>query len=102
MAVQQSPISTPRPELGPESTLPGPFTPREVWGYVFWGTMALFIAVMELLARFGTNVPFPTVSQTAANVAARHPWVSMVYLAGLVTLGARIVFYPWPNRTSDR
>jgi hypothetical protein len=59
MAVQQSPISTPRAELGAESKRPGPFTQREIW-------------------------------------------VSMVYLAGLVTLAARITFYPWPNRSSDR
>jgi hypothetical protein len=102
MAVQQSPISTPRPELGPESKQPGPFTRREIWGYVFWGTMALFITVMELLAQFGTNVPFPTISVTAANLASRHPWVSIVYLGGLVVLAARITFYPWPNRSADR
>jgi hypothetical protein len=102
MAVQQSPISTPRPELGLESTQPGALTRREVWGYVFWGAMAVFVTVIELLARFGTHTPFPTISQTAANLAARHHWVSMIYLAGLVTLGARIVFYPWPNRAAER
>ena len=77
-------------------------TRREIWGYVFWGTMAVFITVMELLAQFGTTIPFPTISVTAANLAARHHWVSIVYLGGLVTLAARIVFYPWPNRSADR
>jgi hypothetical protein len=77
-------------------------TRREVWGYIFWGTMALFVLVIELLARSGTHVPFPTISQTAASLASRHHWVSLIYLGGLVTLAARIVFYPWPNRSAER
>lgn len=96
MVVQQSPITR------PERVEPGAATRREVWGYVFWGAMALFVLTIELLARSGTHVPFPTISQTAANLAARHHWVSLLYVGGLVTLTARIVFYPWPNRSAER
>ena len=101
MAAKQSPISAPRPELGLKSRLAGELTRRELWGYVFWGLMALFITIIELLAYFGMHTPFPTISETAANLAARHHWVSLVYVGGLVTLAARIVFYPWPNRWPD-
>jgi len=101
MAVQQSPISAPRPELGPDSLDPGPWERREIWGYVFWGLMGIAVAIPELLAALDTTMPFPTISRTSANLAARHEWVSMIYLGGLVTLGARIVFYPWPNKTAE-
>jgi hypothetical protein len=96
MAVRQSPLSR------RQAVEPGDTTRREIWGYVFWGVLALFVLVIELLARSGAHVPFPTISQTAANLAARHHWVSLVYLGGLVTLTARIVFYPWPNRSAER
>ena len=75
---------------------------RELWGYAFWGAMAVFVLVMELLAHFGPRTPFPTVSHTAAHLAAQHHWVKLSYVGGLVTLAARIVFYPWPNREADR
>jgi hypothetical protein len=96
VAVPQSPLTATPP------VEPGDTTQRELWGYVFWGAIALFVAVMELLAHLGDHVPFPTISQTAANLAARHHWVSLLYVGGLVTLTARIVFYPWPNRTPER
>ena len=96
MDVRQSPLTT------PGQVEAGDTTRRELWGYAFWGTIAAFVAVMELLAHLGTHVPVPTISQTAANLAARHHWVSLLYVGGLVTLTARIVFYPWPNRTPER
>jgi hypothetical protein len=102
MPVQQSPISTPRPQLGPESVDPGPLEQREIWGYVLWGLMGVAVAIPELLAAIGTDIPFFTISTTSAKLAARHNWVSMIYLGGLVVLGTRILFYPWPYKKAER
>lgn len=101
MEVEQSPISAPRPELALETRRPGPWDKRELWGYVFWGLMGIAVAIPELLAALDTNMPFPTISRTSANLAARHNWVSMIYLGGLATLAARVLFYPWPNKEAD-
>ena len=98
----QSPLSAPKPWLGQESTQPGERTRREIWGYVVWGTLALFVALFELLAAFDDdNTPWPTLSRTAGNLQDDHSWTAIPILAGLVVLGARIVFYPWPNRESE-
>jgi hypothetical protein len=106
MAVEQrplqSPISAPRPGLGPESVRPEhPMPAREKWGYAVWGTIVVFILVMELLAAFSHGLGFPTVSKTVGDLERRHHWVKVVMLGGFVTLTARIVFYPWPNRRTD-
>jgi hypothetical protein len=100
--VRQSPISAPRPGLGPESVRPPQrVTARELSGYLVWGTLAAVITVFELLAAFGTDVPFPSISATAAELERHHHWLKLVFLGGIVTLTARIVFYPWPNRRPD-
>jgi hypothetical protein len=97
----QSPISAPRPELGPESVEPGPVTGRELAGYALWGGIGLLILVFECLAAFGESTPWPTISSTVGSLERHHPWVAVVILAGMVTLTARIVFYPWPNRQAE-
>lgn len=90
------------PGLGSESLEPGPLTPREVRGYVVWGFLAGFVAAFEILAAFDGDVtPWPTLSSTAAQLQRDHIWAGPLILAGLVVLGARIVFYPWPFRRSE-
>ena len=64
--------------------------------------MGVAVAIPELLAAIGTNMPFSTISTTSAKLAARHNWVSMIYLGGLVVLGTRILFYPWPYKKAER
>ena len=98
----QSPISAPRPGLGPDSVRPErPMPSREKWGYVVWGLVVAFILVMELVAAFTHGAALPTVSATVGELERRHHWLKVVMLGGFVTLTARIVFYPWPNRTTD-
>ncbi len=75
-----------------------PWTWQEIRGYILWGVTGLVIAVFECLAAFGKSTPWPTISSTAGNLERHHPWVAIVILAGIVTLTARIVFYPWPNQ----
>lgn len=74
---------------------------RELHGYAVWGAVAAFVLVMELLAAFTHGLAFPTVSKTIGDLERGHHWLKAVVLGGFVTLTARIVFYPWPNRTPD-
>jgi hypothetical protein len=98
----QSPISAPRPGLGADSVRPEqPMPARELYGYVVWGAIAVLVLVMELLAAFTHGLAFPTVSKTIGDLERRHHWLKVVVLGGFVTLTARIVFYPWPNRRPD-
>jgi magnesium-transporting ATPase (P-type) len=99
---QQSPISAPEPWLGPDSVESGPWTRRELFGYMLWGGIALVILVFECVAAFdGDRTPWPTLSSTAGNLQEDHHWTGLLILGGLSVLAARIVFYPWPNRRSE-
>ena len=92
---QQSPISAPEPWLGPDSVESGPWTRRELFGYVLWGSIALVILVFECVAAFdGDSTPWPTLSSTAGNLQDDHHWTAVVILGGLSALAARIVFFP--------
>jgi hypothetical protein len=98
----QSPLSGPKPWLTRESIQPTQRTGRELWGYLVWGVLALFVALFELLAAFDDdNTPWPTLSRTTGNLQDDYPVTAIPILAGLVVLGARIVFYPWPNPRSE-
>jgi hypothetical protein len=100
--VKQSPMSVPNPWLGQESTKPGPLTGREKWGFLLWGVLSLVVLVFELLAAFDDdNTPWPTLSRTAGTLQDDFPLTALPILGGLVVLGARIVFYPWPNRRAE-
>jgi len=98
----QSPISAPRPGFPPESVKPGAWSRREILGYVVWGSIGLLIAVFELLAAFGKTTPWPTLSSTVGKLERDYPWVAIVVVSVIVVLGARIVFYPWPNRQAEK
>jgi hypothetical protein len=99
----QSPMSAPVPGEPPASvTPPAPSVTRREWiGYLVWGTLAVIVTVFELLAWLDKSTYFPTISETAGNLQARHNWTAMPILAGLTVLGARIVFYPWPFSRSE-
>jgi hypothetical protein len=98
----QSPISAPRPGFGPATIEPGPWTRREILGYVVWGSIGVVIALFECLAAFGTWTPWTTLSSTVGTLERHHPWVGIFTLSVIVVLGARIVFYPWPNRQAEK
>lgn len=101
-AVKRSPMAARDPTLAPEPPPLEAVTRREWRGYILWGSLAVVVAVFELLAAFdGDNTPWPTLSETAGNLQRRHEWTAMPILAGLAVLGARIVFYPWPFRKPE-
>ncbi len=99
--VKRSPMASRDPTLARDQPEVGPVSRREWSGYIVWGILAVIVTVFELLAWRGANIPFPTLSETAGNLQARHNWTAMPILAGLVVLGARIVFYPWPFRRAE-
>lgn len=100
--VKRSPMTARDPSLGPELPDIGPVSRREWRGYIIWGILAVIVAAFELTAFLdGDATPWPTLSETAGNLQARHNWTAMPILAGLTVLGARIVFYPWPFRKAE-
>jgi hypothetical protein len=100
--LKQSPMSVPNPWLGEQSTKPGPLTRREKWGYGLWGVLSLVVLLFETLAAFDDdNTPWPTLSRTVGTLQDDIPLTALPILGGLVVLGARIVFYPWPNKSSE-
>ena len=100
--VKRSPMAARDPSQAPEAPEVGPVSGREWRGYLVWGFLAVVVTAFELTAFFdGDATPWPTLSETAGNLQARHNWTAMPILAGLAVLGARIVFYPWPFRKPE-
>ena len=52
-------------------------------------------------AAFWKGFPIPTISGTTGRLEREHTWVKVIVLGGIVTLGARVIFYPWPNRKPE-
>jgi hypothetical protein len=98
MEVRQSPLVETQETLAAEGA-PAPGAQEKV-GYIFWGIMAAFVAIPELVAA-GWHVPWPTISETVGHLEKHHHWVRVLVVAGLAALATRIVFYPWPNKTPD-
>lgn len=69
---------------------------KETWGYIIWGAWFALFAVPEVLAMFGTLVPWPTLSTTSWNLQKVSSWFSILILAGLTVLTIHIVFH-WPG-----
>ena len=100
--IKRSPIAARDPREAPQAVDVGPVSRREWTGYVVWGLLAAVVAAFELTAFVdGEATPWPTLSESAGNLQARHNWTAMPILAGLVVLGARVVFYPWPFRKPE-
>jgi hypothetical protein len=68
------------------------------FGYIVWGSIGLIVAVPELLAVFGKNIPWPTLSTTSTTLMRDHPWVTIIVAAGLFVLMLHILLYPWPTQ----
>jgi hypothetical protein len=70
-----------------------------VLGYVIYGLIAIFLVIIPnaLAFWFATEVPFPTLYRTVANLERRWRPAAMVIVAGLVVLMFHLVFFPWPD-----
>ncbi|SRR5712692_677124 len=63
-------------------------------GYLFWGLVALFIGVPELLAAFSktlkADIPWPTVSNLVGkDLESHHHWVALLVVAVIVMVTLR-------------
>jgi hypothetical protein len=94
--VETSPIAAERPAVPS-----GPLTRREIWGYVFWGVLGMFILTTEALAAFWSGFPIPTLSWTTGQLEQQHHWFKLIVVGGIAVGATRITFYPWPFRRLD-
>lgn len=71
-------------------------------GYVFWGLIAVFVGVPELLAAVShairRAIPWPTISSlVGGDLEAHHHWTALVVVALIVLVAYHTLTYP-PHR----
>lgn len=77
----------------------------EVNGYLFWGLVALFIAVPELLAGFSktlrADIPWPTISNLVGkDLEAHHHWIALVVVGLIVAVTVHALDHPGEQKMS--
>jgi hypothetical protein len=101
----------------PTAAPSSPVTPRlvgervsrgdEINGYVFWGLVALFIGVPELLAAFSgslkADIPWPTITNLVGKDLERHHhWVALLVVGVIVVVTFRTLTYPAAKKKAGR
>jgi hypothetical protein len=76
-------------------------------GYVFWGLVALFIGVPEVLAalsrRLRHAIPWPTVSGLVGrDIEARHHWTALLVMGAIVVVAYHVLTYPSERKRLGR
>ena len=79
----------------------------EINGYVFWGLVALFIGVPELLAAFSStlkaDIPWPTISNLVGKDLERHHhWFALVVVGVIVVTSVHTLMYPAEKKEAGR
>jgi len=79
----------------------------ELNGYVFWGLVALFIGVPELLAAFSStlkaDIPWPTISNLVGKDLERHHhWVALLVVGLIVVVTIHTLTYPAAKKKVGR
>lgn len=79
----------------------------EVNGYVFWGLVALFIGVPELLAAFSktmqARIPWPTISNLVGkDLEAHHHWIALVVVGLIVVVTVHTLGHPEERKDAGR
>jgi hypothetical protein len=79
----------------------------EINGYVFWGLVALFIGVPELLAAFSSSlkadIPWPTITNVVGKDLERHHhWVALLVVGVIVVVTFRTLTYPAAKKKAGR
>jgi hypothetical protein len=78
-------------------------THYEVNGYVFWGAIALFIAVPEILAALSKHmkniIPWPTISNLVGkDLESHHHWIALIVVGLIVLVALHTFTYPPQNK----
>jgi hypothetical protein len=79
----------------------------EVNGYVFWGLVALFIGVPDLLAAVSNtlkaDIPWPTISNLVGKDLERHHhWVALLVVGLIVVVTIHALTYPAAKKRAGR
>jgi hypothetical protein len=73
-------------------------TPRERWGYVVWGSVAVVVAIPELGAAIWERGPWPTISGTIGHLEELWSPTAIFPVAVIVIAGAHIFRYTSADR----
>jgi hypothetical protein len=90
--------------VGPQ----GATVPEEANGYVFWGLLALFIGIPELLAgikwtRERVHIPWPTISNLVGkDLETHHHWIALIVVGLIAYVVAHALSYPAASKTLGR
>src|SRR6266581_102669 len=79
----------------------------EINGYWFWGLVALFIGVPELLAAFSktlkADIPWPTISNLVGkDLEAHHHWVALLVVGVIVVVIVHTLSQPEGKKKAGR
>jgi hypothetical protein len=79
----------------------------EINGYVFWGLVALFIGVPDVLAASSNtlkaDIPWPTISNLVGNDLQRHHhWVALLVVGLIVVVTIHAFTYPPAKKKAGR
>jgi hypothetical protein len=76
-------------------------------GYWFWGLIAVFIGVPDVLAGLSktlrAKIPWPTISNLVGkHLEARHHWVALLVVSLIVVVTAHALTYPIARKQAGR
>jgi hypothetical protein len=79
----------------------------EANGYVFWGLVALFIGLPELLAAFSStlraDIPWPTISNLVGkDLEAHHHWIALLVVGLIVVVTVHALSHPDGKKRAGR
>jgi len=79
----------------------------ELNGYWFWGLVAAFIGIPELLAAFSktlkADIPWPTISNLVGkDLESHHHWIAIVVVGTIVIVTVRTLTYPAEKKKAGR
>jgi hypothetical protein len=79
----------------------------ELNGYLFWGLVALFIGVPEVLAAFSdtikADIPWPTISNLVGKDLERHHhWLALLVVGLIVVVTVHALTYPAAKKKAGR
>jgi len=79
----------------------------EINGYIFWGLVALFIGVPDVLAAWSdtlkADIPWPTISNLVGKeLEGNHHWVALLVVALIVVVTIHAFTYPAAKKRAGR
>ena len=81
--------------------------PGERYGYWFWGSVAVFVGVPDILAGLSktlkAQIPWPTISNLVGkDLEAHHHWIALVVVGSIAIVAAHALTYPAERKLDGR